>query len=73
MRGELVEIYDQTKIKVKEIYDEDKSNDLEESDEKDIDYDYLVLWTGSNYCINEKEVETVYNIHTKQQRKEFYK
>ena len=66
MQAELTELVDTNTIKIRRI----KGADLEKNEEE-LHFDYLALWTGSNYPLNEK-VEDVYKIYSKEERKKLF-
>lgn len=66
VQGILLDVLSSSQILLK-LTGED-ANDNEMLNEKVLEYDYLVICTGSQYCLNEKDTTVLQNIVTRRQR-----
>ena len=74
----MTQVVDQSTLKIKRTGGlqnkdtlEKNALDLSNIEEEEIKFDYLVLWTGSNYIANEQNVTDVAHIFTREQRKAY--
>ena len=64
----LTRVVDSSSIRVKRTDSIRENETIDDIPEEIVRFDYLVIWTGSTYKLNENDVNDVYNIFSKEQR-----
>lgn len=72
IQGLLTEVVDDKSLKFKRVEGIDFGSDLKSIPEETLNFDFLVLATGANFTINESSVDNVYNIFSRDRRREFF-
>ena len=71
LQAMLTQIVNSNTIKIKRTSEIEQGSSIEDVPEETINYDYLVICTGTHYKMNENNVENLTNLFTLKQRHNF--
>ena len=67
----MIKVVDTNSIRIKRTDNIRENETINDIPEEIMKYDYLVIWTGSTYKLNENDVNDVYQLFTKTERLNF--